>query len=376
MIETSDVMRHALALTLLGCGASSPATIHIPIVGDPTAAYVALHDGHVWTPLRPDGRGSYEISTDSDYEVVVICAQGSSGQASEAFGTPSDPLFPLFGCPDGRADFVTVTASLDEAATVHLGPFFAGQGSSAPWVDTSSVPTGQYDLLAAGSDRLVIRRGLHVDTDESLDAIDLSMGSPLTPTSVTVVGGASDSVISSFYETKATYDSFGIPDGVNAGVDISPAFLSRGNTSGGSGTVLTATSASGDIQGLSVSASSPTDGPTHFQDATSLEVVAEIDLPEVLEASFDESVLSASWNGGALAASIGLQRRGGFTLNLVASAAWLSDHETPTALSFDSTFPEFGSAWYCQGSGCVDELEAIEQSPTLTRTSKTFSSPQ
>ncbi len=351
-----SLMRRRLVIAVLvatGCeDERSCVVVEVPFA---SFAMYREADGPWQTLVLTDGTG--EMCVEQEYVVTAVCDVPLASQlfVLQHRGTPEDDArVRLDPCFEKRSGEVTATGLMAQPGGITFGPSI-DQSLTPSWSFDLHLKPGVYDLIATdlilgsgGGSRVAIRRGVGIDTDTTLSAIDLEAeGVQTVDVSMIVNGASSDETVSTgvFLETPSTSAIVSGQSGMMARVIPESALIET------------------DAQYVSASARTDVTSRSVLVDVRQLEA---LDLPPRLDdIAFADSDagLVASWN--ELPSELDRVALDSFTLEhvvfLTATKRWI-ELTGATTLGLDPSAPGFDPGWILRG---VDALSSgFQNQPT------------
>jgi hypothetical protein len=311
-----------------------------------------------WQAPTPGSEpGMYTINVTTDYQVVLVCATGTSAgsdfDAEELNATLGENSMPFMFCGTGStstAGTVKVSGTMTQPGSVWM--YGNASSKTGPWSYSLDVPPRTHDLFAIGDGRIQIQRGLSITaatTEPNLD-VDAN-GTALTQVLLTISGLAGDDAVST--ETSLfTANDFALLDATGTTAETVPSGLLQQN----------------DFQLLDVSAVGPTTSRRASTPFSGTETSFSL-LPRLTGITISSG--SASWSSlpDPSYTSIDLFLNGTGTSiteqHVSASAGWLAS-KSASSVSFDTSAPGYAASWkvdlstaYVADFGLTDESGAI-----------------
>jgi hypothetical protein len=153
----------------------TPNVVFVETFGDsPTFIRYRTNDGEWQVPF--DTGDGYELYVGAQYELVAVCENTGGVDVGFEYGTAdetSETFLPCYAPYEGPTEPVSVTGTMAQPGTVVMGDI--ATSSEPNWSFELAVPQSTYDLVAAGDQRIAIRRNVEVAGTLALDAIDVDV---------------------------------------------------------------------------------------------------------------------------------------------------------------------------------------------------------
>lgn len=197
-----------------------------------TPFYIRYRDADgPWTTPMTTSANTYELHVTNAYDVVALCGGLGNYDAEMLKRTAADGASVFMGCyaggpvtvPPPTGEVWEVSGVMQQAGEVVFGGF--DLSPSGPWSFSFDVSQGTHDLIATGDTRMLIRRGIAVESDMTLATIDVDVdGQPYDTVSFATNAVAGVETVRSFLTLETAAERAGFA-GTSSTLRTPPASL-------------------------------------------------------------------------------------------------------------------------------------------------------